>query len=299
MCIRDSLFAATPQRDLEHDELIETLAQLYALGQYLDKLEPTSDGTRASIAVFPSTEPGTNSFLTSRWNMSDFRTATRANWNNLRAAFFDSVDEYLTDPHTGSVVSATSQPRTRTSRSARLPPRSDHSHGSNSLASSASHNRTVRSNTSDLSSLQTHRSQRSSRSRRSHRSHASSALSSRSSLPDQTLTSRQKASLRLVAKLNPSKGGSTSTIQKDEKRVVLPARVTFDGAFDKFEVFRHKIQGHFSQTGAAYLFARPFQKAFLKDGTACYINFLEDVHSESQVVKDVKVLYGTLLSACS
>ena len=86
--------------------------------------------------------------------------------------------------------------------------------------------------------------------------------------------------------------------QKDEKRAVLPARVTFDGAFDKFEEFRHKIQGHFSQTGAAYLFARSFQKAYLKDGPACHINFLDDVHSESQVVKDIKVLYGALLSAC-
>ena len=38
-----------PQRDLEHDEIVETRAQLYALGQYLDTLEPTSDGTRASI----------------------------------------------------------------------------------------------------------------------------------------------------------------------------------------------------------------------------------------------------------
>ena len=60
------LLAATPQRDLERDELVETLAQLYALGHYLDTLEPTSNGTRASIAVFPSTEPVTNSFLTLR-----------------------------------------------------------------------------------------------------------------------------------------------------------------------------------------------------------------------------------------
>ena len=74
--------------------------------------------------------------------------------------------------------------------------------------------------------------------------------------------------------------------------------MTFDGAFDKFEEFRHKIQGHFSQTGAAYLFAQSFQKAYLKDETACYINFLDDVHYESQVVKDVEVLYGALLSAC-
>ena len=73
------LFAATPQRDLERDNIIETLAQIYALGQYLDKLEPTSDGTRASIDVYPSTEPGTNAYLTSRWNTNDFRTTTRVN----------------------------------------------------------------------------------------------------------------------------------------------------------------------------------------------------------------------------
>ena len=107
------LFAATPQRDLEHDDIIETLAQIYALGQYLDKLEPPSNGTRASIDVFPSTEPGTNAFLTSRWNMNTFKTATRKNWSNLRTAFFDSVDSYLDDPHTGSVVSATSSHRSR------------------------------------------------------------------------------------------------------------------------------------------------------------------------------------------
>ena len=201
------LFAATPQRDLERNDITEALAQLYALGQYLDKLEPTSDGTRASIDVFPSTEPGTNSFLTSRWNMSDFRTATRANWHNLRAAFFDSVDMHTSTIH---ILVALCLPRhglaPRTSRSGRLPPRSDHSHGSNSLASSASHDRTVLSNTSDLSSLNTHRSKRSSRSQRSRRSHATSVLSSHASQPDQTLTSRQKASLRLAAKLNPSKG---------------------------------------------------------------------------------------------
>ena len=73
-------------------------------------------------------------------------------------------------------------------------------------------------------------------------SNATLVLSSHASQPDATLTSRQKASLRLATKLNPSKGGSTT--QKDEKRAVLPARVTFDGAFDKFEEFRHKIQGH-------------------------------------------------------
>ena len=77
-----------------------------------------------------------------------------------------------------------------------------------------------------------------------------------------TLTSRQKASLRFAAKMNPSKGGSTT--QKDEKRAVLPARVTFDGAFDKFEEFRHKIQGHFAQTGAAYLIRAFFPKGVLK-----------------------------------
>ena len=63
------LLAATPQRDLERNDITEALAQLYALGQYLDNFEPTSDGTHASIEIFPSTEQGTNAFLTSRWNM--------------------------------------------------------------------------------------------------------------------------------------------------------------------------------------------------------------------------------------
>ena len=85
---------------------------------------------------------------------------------------------------------------------------------------------------------------------------------------------------------------------KDEKRQVLPSRVIRDGNLDHFEEFRNKAEGHYGQIGAGYLFDMDFQKAYLEKGADWFVNFLDELHSASQIKKDVRALYGALLSAC-
>ena len=41
-----------------------------------------------------------------------------------------------------------------------------------------------------------------------------------------------------------------------------------------------------------------FQEAYLEKGVDCFIDFLNELHSASQIKKDVRALYGALLSAC-
>ena len=84
----------------------------------------------------------------------------------------------------------------------------------------------------------------------------------------------------------------------DERRQVLNPRVIWDGSIDRFEVFRNNVEGHYAQIGAGYLFDTEFQKAYLEKGTDCYVDFLDEVSSASQIKKDARALYGALLSAC-
>jgi hypothetical protein len=84
----------------------------------------------------------------------------------------------------------------------------------------------------------------------------------------------------------------------DEMRQVLPSKVIRDGTIDRFEVFRNDFEGHYGQIGAGYLFDSSFQKAYLERGVDCYIDFLDEVPSVSQIKKDARALYGALLSAC-
>ena len=90
-----------------------------------------------------------------------------------------------------------------------------------------------------------------------------------------------------------SKGSS-----KDEKRTPLPARITWDGSFDSFELFRNQVEGHYGQVGAGYLFDEEFQKCYIKYGAGCVELFQDDVETQSQFKKDNRALYGALLSAC-
>jgi hypothetical protein len=46
------------------------------------------------------------------------------------------------------------------------------------------------------------------------------------------------------------------------------------------------------------LFDSSFQEAYLERGVDCYIDFLDEVPSASQIKKDARALYGALLSAC-
>jgi hypothetical protein len=48
------------------------------------------------------------------------------------------------------------------------------------------------------------------------------------------------------------------------------------------------------------LFASSFQEAYLERGVDadCYVDFLDEVPSASQIKKDARALYGALCSAC-
>jgi hypothetical protein len=65
--------------------------------------------------------------------------------------------------------------------------------------------------------------------------------------------------------------GRTRTMSavNDERRQVLPSKVTWDGTIDRFEVFRNNVEGHYGQIGAGYLFDSSFQKAYLETAVDC------------------------------
>jgi hypothetical protein len=82
-----------------------------------------------------------------------------------------------------------------------------------------------------------------------------------------------------------------------ERRQLLPSKVIWDGTIDRFEVFRNNIEGHYGQIGAAYLFDSRFQEAYLERGVDCYVDFLNELPSASQIKKDARALYIALNSA--
>jgi hypothetical protein len=87
----------------------------------------------------------------------------------------------------------------------------------------------------------------------------------------------------------------------DERRQVLPSKVIWDGTIDRFEVFRNNVEGHYGQIGVGYLYDSSFQEVYLDcldRGVDCYVDFLDEVPSASQIQKDACALYGALLSAC-
>jgi hypothetical protein len=84
----------------------------------------------------------------------------------------------------------------------------------------------------------------------------------------------------------------------DERHQVLNPRVIWDGSIDRFEIFRNNVEGHYGQSGAGYLFDPEFQAAYLERGTDCFVDFLDEVPSASQIRKDTRALYGALLNAC-
>jgi hypothetical protein len=84
----------------------------------------------------------------------------------------------------------------------------------------------------------------------------------------------------------------------DERRQVLPSRVVWDGSIDRFELFRNSVEGHYGQIGAGYLFDTEFQIAYLEKGVDCFVDFMDEVPTASQIKKDARALYGALLSAC-
>jgi hypothetical protein len=89
----------------------------------------------------------------------------------------------------------------------------------------------------------------------------------------------------------------TMSALNDERSQVLPSKVIWDGTIDSFEVFRNNVEGHYGQIGAGYLFDSSFQEAYFEGGVHCYVDFLDEVPSASQIKKDDRALYGALLSA--
>jgi hypothetical protein len=90
----------------------------------------------------------------------------------------------------------------------------------------------------------------------------------------------------------------TMSAVNDERRQVIPSKVIWDGTIDRFEVFRNNLEGYHGQIGVGYLFDSSFQEAYLERYVDCYVDFLDEVPSASQIKKDARVLYGALLSAC-
>jgi hypothetical protein len=79
---------------------------------------------------------------------------------------------------------------------------------------------------------------------------------------------------------------TTMSAVNDERRQVLRSKVIWDGTIDHFEEFRNNVEGNYGQIGAGYLFDSSFQKAYLERGVDCYVNFLDEVPSASQIKKD-------------
>jgi hypothetical protein len=86
----------------------------------------------------------------------------------------------------------------------------------------------------------------------------------------------------------------------DERRQLLPSKVILDGTIDSFLVFRNNVEGYYGQIGAGHLFDSSFQKAYLylERAIGCYVDFLDEFPSFSQIKKVTRTLYGALLSAC-
>jgi hypothetical protein len=83
-----------------------------------------------------------------------------------------------------------------------------------------------------------------------------------------------------------------------ERRQALPSKVIWDGTIDRFEVFRNNVAGNYEQIDVGYLFHSSFQEAYLERAVDCYVDFLDELPSDSQIKKDTHALYGALLSAC-
>jgi hypothetical protein len=84
----------------------------------------------------------------------------------------------------------------------------------------------------------------------------------------------------------------------DKRRQVLPSNVIWDGTINRFEAFRNNFEGHYGQIGAVYLFDSYSQEEYLERDVEYYDDFLDEVPSASQIMKDARALYGALPSAC-
>jgi hypothetical protein len=73
---------------------------------------------------------------------------------------------------------------------------------------------------------------------------------------------------------------NNSPLHEDRLQIFNP-RVIWDGSVDCFDVFRNNVDDNSGQSGAAYLFDPDIKVAYLKRGTDCYVDFLDEVSSAS------------------
>jgi hypothetical protein len=76
----------------------------------------------------------------------------------------------------------------------------------------------------------------------------------------------------------------------DERRQVLRSRVIWDGSIDRCELFRNSVSGHYGQISAGYLFDTDFQIGYLEKGVDCFVDFMDEVPTASQIEKDARAL---------
>jgi hypothetical protein len=73
----------------------------------------------------------------------------------------------------------------------------------------------------------------------------------------------------------------------DERRHILPSRVIWDGSIDRFGLLRNSVEGHYEQIGAGYLFDTEFQTAYLEKGVDCFVDVMDEVPTETQILKRI------------
>ena len=72
---------------------------------------------------------------------------------------------------------------------------------------------------------------------------------------------------------------------KYEKRTPLPARIVWTGALGDFENFQNKVEGHYAQIGAGYLFDEEIQAKFLEKGYEAILEFPDEGISSDSIQK--------------
>ena len=303
----NELVTLQPRTDFTVPELGDALLLVHCLGEvFADVLSVPgiSDTTLAALTRFPEDEQGTNDFLLRLRSSSLQRTYRKAH-RDFRGALADACELRVRDPLVGSVVQTNSSGIS-----------SNDSEWSNFSDSHKS-----RYSRSSRHSTRSHRSRRTKRYQPKGNDYAFTGTPTPAHLAnlpgtditanadnlttniedksvpssvDDSYNTAQRASNGFMKGLDPR----LRKTEKDDKRSVLPARYEWLGAIEDFEAFQNKVEGHYGQCGAGYLFDPAFQEAYVRDGPSCYVEFLEDVASASQIKKDVRVLYGALKSAC-
>jgi hypothetical protein len=80
----------------------------------------------------------------------------------------------------------------------------------------------------------------------------------------------------------------------NKRRQVL----THDGTIDHFELFGNNVEVNYGQISTGYLSDSSFQESYFEKGVGCYVAFLDELSSASQIKKGARTLYSALFSAC-